>query len=139
MSTFATTFSACQQLSLLDIDGEASAVQAARSFRDVGVADFFRLQIDDMRRAGHRVDVEQLDPQAGTAVLGWRLPGRATHPRDTYLLAVQLTGAGATARFYGPSRRTQALLLATRHLNHDTLARWTATFFEWALTTRESR
>lgn len=139
MSIFATTFSACQQLSLLDIDGQASAVQAARSFSDVGVADFFRLQIDDMRRAGHRVELGRLDLQTATAVLCWRLPGRAAHPRDAYELAVQLTGAGATARFYGPSRKTQALLLSTRHLNHDTLARWTATFFEWALTSRESR
>lgn len=138
-NVFAATFEACQQLGLLGFDLESAAAQAVRDFGDVGVVAFLQEQQADLRRAGHKAEVIQ--PGAGTAAasLRWRLAGRTAHPRDAYTLALQLDGDRATARFQGPARNTQALVLTTRTFNPDTLTRWTMTFYEWALTTRETR
>ena len=139
MSVFCDTFVSCQQLSLLSLDTESATAQAERDFADATA--FLQEQAQAMRDEGHKVELieDASTTPATSASLRWKLPGRRAHPRDTYVLALAAAGDVTTARFIGPQRSATVLLLQTRRFPPDTLTRWTATFFEWALTSRESR
>lgn len=131
MSIFQTTLTACQQLDLL---GEV-AEQRDGLVRPVRV--FLRGQMQEIREAGHKAEVT--DFGASQMSLVWRLRGREAHPRDRYELRLSIKGQVTTCEFVGPTPKAVALTLSTRCLSEETLGRWAATFYEWALAVREGR
>ncbi|ABM96907.1 hypothetical protein [Methylibium petroleiphilum] len=136
MPDFTDTLIACQQMSLLGADPAGAVEQAKSDFDLVGVAAHLTQLRIEMLEHGHPATLAAAE-DCTSAKLTWRLPG-AHHPRDRYTLAIEVAAGGATARFVGPARST-ALILQTRNFNPDALHRWSATFIEWALTSREAR
>lgn len=136
MPDFTDTLIACQQMSLLGADPAGAVEQAQSDFSLVGVAAYQAQLCGEMLEHGHPATLAAAE-DGTSAKLSWRLPG-ASHPRDRYTLGIEVAAGGATARLVGPARST-ALILQTRNFNPHALQRWSATFVEWALTSREAR
>ncbi|MBG6083125.1 hypothetical protein [Rubrivivax gelatinosus] len=131
MSIFPDTLSAFQQLDLLGTVPEQSSA-LLRPLRA-----FLCRQVEEIMESGHRAEVVDLGSAEVALVL--QLIGVQGRPRDRYQLRLWLDGAVVTCQFLGPSPKAVALTLSTRHVSDETLRRWAATFYEWALTVREDR